>query len=456
MESRTDFAGARWNPPECPFTVEYSFRVMDDIRLAVVDAFFSLPRGGAEIGGILLGNHDAACVAITGYLALDCEHAFGPSFHLSARDLDRLAALIESARRTKESQPVGWYHSHTRSEIFLSDADQEIHNRFFPEPWQVAMVLRPHTFQPARAGFFFREADGSIHATASYQEVVLEALPMKLAPTGPPAAPAKTQRDLRRESVQAPAGPILTLTAEPERRSPEQQALPLVEAAGSTQVEPEAPRAAEPAVAGYQEPRIKPVGWGLIAVVALAVALASAAFVYQSRKIWVPRLLPSMTPAAQLAPVSLGLFMSDREGELQIRWNHDSPVLRNAVAGVLIVNNGGPSPQEIRLDAPHIRSGAYTVVRQSAKVDATLSIDLPDGRQMHEATAFLGKLPANGEASADPAVVKERDSLALRLDRANQALRTETERNKRLQRSVDQLRKQLVEQVRKRMDNQVK
>ena len=36
---------------------------------------------------------------------------------------------------------MGWYHSHTRSEIFLSDADLEIHNRYFPEPWQVALVL---------------------------------------------------------------------------------------------------------------------------------------------------------------------------------------------------------------------------------------------------------------------------------------------------------------------------
>ena len=53
-------------------------KVLDDIRLAVVDAFFSLPRGGAEIGGILLGRRERDRVIITDSAALECEHAFGP------------------------------------------------------------------------------------------------------------------------------------------------------------------------------------------------------------------------------------------------------------------------------------------------------------------------------------------------------------------------------------------
>ena len=71
--------------------------------------------------------------------------------------------LLASPKRSRGGlRPVGWYHSHTRSEIFFSDADLEIHKHFFPEPWQVALVMKPHTFQPTRAGFFFREADGVI------------------------------------------------------------------------------------------------------------------------------------------------------------------------------------------------------------------------------------------------------------------------------------------------------
>ena len=97
MEKNPDNAVATWKAPECPFTIEYSLRALDDIRLAVMDAFFSLPRGGAEIGGILLGRREKRRLAIEDYVALECEHAFGPSFALSPRDHARLAALLASA-----------------------------------------------------------------------------------------------------------------------------------------------------------------------------------------------------------------------------------------------------------------------------------------------------------------------------------------------------------------------
>src|ERR1035437_431142 len=89
-----------WKAPQCPFTIEYSLRALDDIRLAVVDAFFSLPRGGAEIGGILLGRYLNRRLAIADYVALDCEHAFGPSFALCPRDPVRFAGLLAAAGET--------------------------------------------------------------------------------------------------------------------------------------------------------------------------------------------------------------------------------------------------------------------------------------------------------------------------------------------------------------------
>src|SRR5437764_795081 len=92
-----DSALRTWSAPHCPYIVEYSARVLDDIRLAVVDAFFSLPKGGAEIGGILLGKYADHKLSVLDYQALDCEHAMGPSFVLSPKDLESLAQLIEKA-----------------------------------------------------------------------------------------------------------------------------------------------------------------------------------------------------------------------------------------------------------------------------------------------------------------------------------------------------------------------
>jgi proteasome lid subunit RPN8/RPN11 len=225
-----------WSTPNCPFSIEYSRRLLDDIRLAVVDAFFSLPRGGAEIGGVLLGKYANGRVTILEYVPLECEHIFGPSFTLSPGDHGRLADIVSGAsNQLNDLQPVGWYHSHTRSDIFLSDADLDIHNRYFPNSWQIALVLRPSTFQPVQAGFFFRESDGSIYAKASYQEFALDPLPVGQVPRGVPAPAAQS---INRQPE--PEGPVITLDAAP--------------VATTIESEPEAPKAAEPPFDSATEP----------------------------------------------------------------------------------------------------------------------------------------------------------------------------------------------------------
>jgi hypothetical protein len=195
-----------WSVLQCPFSITYSRRTLDDIRLAVVDAFFSLPRGGAEIGGVLLGKLEPGRVVICDYLPLECEHLFGPSFTLSPADQERLAEILSAAAaHMSDFRPVGWYHSHTRSEIFLSETDLEIHHKFFPELWQIALVLRPSTLEPTRAGFFFREPDGSIHAEGSYKEIALEPLGVVPARTAPELVSAQDNPSLEAVVEHQPA-----------------------------------------------------------------------------------------------------------------------------------------------------------------------------------------------------------------------------------------------------------
>ena len=208
-----------WSTASCPFTIEYSRRVLDDIRLAVVDAFFSLPRGGAEIGGVLLGRFTNERVTIVEHAPLECEHIFGPSFTLSPGDHARLAEMLDAIRNhMSDVQPIGWYHSHTRSDIFLSEADLDLYNRYFPDPWQVALVLRPTTFQPVQAGFFFREQDGSVHTRASYQEFALDPLPVGQVPHGMPVPMPQPAH-----WTPEPEGQVITLMADPAAAPAEPQ-----------------------------------------------------------------------------------------------------------------------------------------------------------------------------------------------------------------------------------------
>jgi proteasome lid subunit RPN8/RPN11 len=53
---------------------------------------------------------------------------------------------------------VGWYHTHPGLGVFLSGYDTWLHEHFFPEPWQVALVMDPVL---PEGGFFVREKDGT-------------------------------------------------------------------------------------------------------------------------------------------------------------------------------------------------------------------------------------------------------------------------------------------------------
>ena len=70
-----------------------------------------------------------------------------------------MALYEELKERYPDKELVGWYHTHPRMGIFLSEYDTWLHRNFFPEPYQVALVIEPHS---ATGGFFIRQPDGSL------------------------------------------------------------------------------------------------------------------------------------------------------------------------------------------------------------------------------------------------------------------------------------------------------
>jgi proteasome lid subunit RPN8/RPN11 len=449
LESHTEQELGAWTVEQCAFKIEYSPRVIDDIRLAVVDAFFSLPRGGAEIGGVLLGRNEGRRVTITDHLPLDCEHATGPSFVLSPNDHGKLADLLASARGNPSgTEPVGWYHSHTRSDIYLSAADIEIHRRYFPEPWQVALVLKPHTFQPARAGFFFQEADGSIHVTASYQEFELEPLAVRALPDLSASRVPAPVPSLHSQSE--PAGTVIAMAPrpQPEARSAaprtEEAALPAPAEIPppETESEPQPERVLHVAPPAFTQ-SVPSRSWGGLGVfAALSVGLVLGAAGYQTRQLWLPRAAGvGQTPPPPVIQPYVALTTLDTDGQLQIRWDRDSPAVRNAAEANLVIEDG-PVPQAILLDPAHLRTGSFTYGRQTGRVDVALTVRGKTGQSVREVATYLGKLPDRTLPMEDPAAGKQRAA-------EEKELRGRT---KKLEKTVEDLRQEL--RQRKRLQNQ--
>src|SRR5262249_21324617 len=173
--------------------IEYSRRVMAEIRADTVDGLHRTRHGGIEVGGVLFGSRRGDRIQISNWRPLHCEYAQGPSFLLSAKDgaaLDTLTASAKADPQLSGLEPVGWYHSHTRAGICLSDSDMAVYERHCPQAWQIALVLRPSLLGSAEAGFFLREADGSVRMESSYSPFTLYPLVNARQPNPPREEPA--------------------------------------------------------------------------------------------------------------------------------------------------------------------------------------------------------------------------------------------------------------------------
>jgi hypothetical protein len=148
----------QWSAPRIPFSIEYRRQLMDELRAAV--------SKGEAAGGVLFGTRGDASVRIS---------AWRPASALSdGRDLLRLLLSAKQDTSLEELLPVGWFVVHNVGMIALTEPEIEIFDGTFSEPWQVALVLAPLIPGAARAGFFAREADGSLQSQGSYQEFTIQ------------------------------------------------------------------------------------------------------------------------------------------------------------------------------------------------------------------------------------------------------------------------------------------
>jgi hypothetical protein len=214
-----------WGVEGHAIQIEYAVPALEEVCANAVDGLFRFRHGGMEVGGVLFGTAAGGRVRILTYRPLECEHAFGPRFVLSERDRAALKELLYAPQREPELrglEPVGWYHSHTRSGVELRPHDLEIYDSYFPEPWQVALVVRPDNYGPARAGFFFRERDGTVHAQCAYEEFtslarrhgLLSASSVEAPPAEEPAAAAPPPEEPSTPASPEPEPPR-TATAPP-------------------------------------------------------------------------------------------------------------------------------------------------------------------------------------------------------------------------------------------------
>jgi len=347
-----------WEVPGKPFSIQLNLELVDRLQQDVVRGFGLVPRRGAEIGGILLGNTntDGFTACVEDYEIVPIEYKRGPSYLMSGEDAEAFEAALNQLRQDydKSFRPIGFFRSHTRDGVGLGEEDLELLAKYFPEPDTVVLLIRPFATKPSVAGFYCKE-DGKFPEGAPLAEFSFRR--KDLAPEeAEPQEPQRRDAVDREESAQQPRRwPIQTI---PQRGL----------------------ETTEKRQADFSEGKAKPMRgwfWAPLSFIFLVVGLALGFYA-----------AIALRPSTRGNPFNVSLTVARSGSDLQVTWDRQSPAIKAAKKGVLIIEDGTyTKPADL---APgELQSGSVVIYRPVTKhVRFRLDLQLKDQDTMSESVEW--------------------------------------------------------------------
>ncbi|HEX4595213.1 MAG TPA: hypothetical protein VH157_13105 [Bryobacteraceae bacterium] len=361
-----------WEVPGKWISIELSLDVVDRLQQDVIRGFGSLPRRGAEVGGILLGTVSGGgrIVRVDDYHEVPIEYRRGPSYLLSEPDTKAFEAAMSQLRNNPASsaRPIGYFRSQTRDGVGLADEDLDLVAKYFSDPETIILLVRPFGTKPSTAGFYFKE-DAQFQSGPPLLEFPFRR--RDLAPddsTPAPARPERVARDVSSSRVRRAAAVA---------QHSEQSSVKIAEA------EPAATRAlpSEPETIAAQVPeetsrRSASWIWLPLSVVFLLVGVLAG---FQAAMRVGPQALGG------LDPYTLALTVTPAGSDLDVKWDRQSRAIRQALKGTLTIEDGDYR-KPIELDADRLQGGSEVVYRHySNHVRFRLEVFLKDSTSVAEA-----------------------------------------------------------------------
>jgi hypothetical protein len=325
-----------WEVPGKAISIRLDFGVVDQVLSEAMQGFGSVPKRGAEVGGLLLGSiteGERTIVHIRDFEAVSSEHARGPSYLLSEADEERLTAAVERWREdppNRDVHVVGVYRSQTRDGLGLSEDDLALFEKHFPGPSQVFLLVKPFATRASAGAFFFREG-GAIRGESSYLEFPFRRRDLG----GGVAAP---------EPVEAPtaAPPAAARTEHPEPVPPRPRRLTTLSL--SDDAAPSAPEPAAPA------PKLKRNVWIPLSFIFMLVGVMLG---FQAAI----SLRPAGSAAVGREPFLLSLTAEQSGNTVNLFWDRQAPVILRARSGLLTIADGSFN-KSLELDPSQLQNGS--------------------------------------------------------------------------------------------------
>ncbi len=385
-----------WTTPRNTLSIEYSLPAIEQIGELAIEGREKLARTGAEIGGVLYGTREEKRIRILAMRPLVCEYANGPTFTLSDRDRLKLQDLLQVMDREPELAklvPLGFFVSHAAGDLALTPNDLFLYDEYFPEWWQLALVVRPDKSGAVDAGFFVREKDGTVRTTKSYREFRIE-------PQTVPVKPEREAVDASRIFRRAPAESVTALRH-------------------------------GPAISGFpaeRRPR-RSRQWVWLLLWAAAVVGGIAAFRSYA--------LPAAS-AGLAAPIeSLNLRLSEKGGQMHLDWDRTTHALTSSPRATVQITDGSEN-KTLNLDQNQLAHGSLNYSRRTSDVSMQMTVYPVNQTPVTELTRFLGPAPSPVVKDVDEManIRNERDGAMEEIERLHRKMARQAERVESLEKTV--------------------
>jgi hypothetical protein len=346
--------------------IECTPEAIQAIHAAVMTGYFQFVRGGLEVGGVLFGRVEGETVHVMASRPIAAAYEHGHGFSVGPGEGHILRTVLNAPAKEPALRglvPVGWYRSKTQGGLELPEKDAALHAEWFPEPWQVALVLRPEWKKPTRAAFYVRDAAGTLRQAPEFL--------------------ADPQGGVHRTVAAVEAAPAwITGEARPEEPEP-------AAAAPAGELEPESVESAGPVLfRGFGETRQgkRRSWWWLVAIILAAAATTGSVIAYGLRHGWFVR------------PARLHITLKDAARRLSVHWDRESPAILWAEEATLEIRDGDQQ-RTLHLSAWDLRAMEVIVGRTTGDVAVTLRARLPGGRIAEGGASFVapGSPPPAGE-----------------------------------------------------------
>ena len=341
--------------------------IAESIRNVSFEGLKSLPRRGAEIGGLITASGSSPALG-DDVVLVKCEYLFGPSYRLSDNDLP---LLREAAERCNEDGRVvaAFFRSCTGSHDEVDGNDQHAILEACPEvPFVV--LARPSLNGRARIGVYRRGVDDTWTIADEF-------------------------------TVSSPVGISVPLHG---GKMPPQETLTARASAAFVPPEPErgAALARIPGGAATNSALWRAKAWWLLfpGVALLAAFLFLAVRTKPRQQLESPVAAPAGASARNaVADSAPGLAVRPEGGQLHLTWNRNADAVRSANSGILNIDDGG-SPVLVVLGPSDLTEGSLVYTPHSSDVKFRLRLRSSSGAEAEEVIRVVGATGAPRSVTA--------------------------------------------------------